>query len=107
MKKIIVAIAFLALSGCASVDRYGFVELTDRIDTQADATLQFNIIADAIYPEASPSAEEIRIGWIKETAKDNKLNPNAMEIISRKPVKQSSGWISDIYLIKYTVRIKK
>ena len=107
MKKIILAISVLFLVGCASADRYSFVKLTDRIDTATDSTMMFDIFADAVYPESSATAENIRINWIKNTIQDNNLNPNSVEIVSRKPIKQSSGWINDIYIIKYTVKAKK
>jgi hypothetical protein len=103
LTKILITLAALAaLAGCIS-ERANMSRF-EPYDNDAGRQM-FRLQADTaslMHPEASPDAEAMRIRWIEEYLRLNKLCPQGYVILDRQAVVRAETWAGPSHTITYT-----
>jgi hypothetical protein len=100
--KIIFILSFgLIISSCSTLDR----QITT-FEPGRENKFSYRAYADAVYPEASRDAENIRIDWLEQFLTDNSFCSNGYTIFKRQPVLKRKGLLGDVYDIFYYGRCK-
>jgi hypothetical protein len=93
--------AFLTIAGCADYDLRALSTLEP---TGEPGQFRWKTIADAVYPENSPKAEQLRLAQL---GKVMGLNADCMRsyiVENRTATRKVDGLAGDIYDVFYTVR---
>lgn len=99
MKVIAAATALLLLVGCASFDRYES-ELSPGDDANH---WHFKAKAGVDYPEDSPRAETIRLGWLEAWMTEAGACPAGYEVTERRAVPYQA-LLGTVHTVFYTAQ---
>ncbi|MEW5727908.1 MAG: hypothetical protein AB1918_08795 [Pseudomonadota bacterium] len=91
------AASLLLVSACAANDRFRYTEF----EPGRDGAFRYRVTADAAYPEDDQDAEGVRLAWLGEYLRDNRLCPGGYDITERKAVLKRKGFVGDVYDVIY------
>jgi len=93
--------------GCVPSERARHSTFAPTIEGRGFKYYEYMAVADATWPVDGEQAEQVRIGWLEEWLKANRLDPSRYEIVSRRPVFRRETERGKIYDIFYEVRVPK
>lgn len=91
------AAAAMLLASCTSYDQ----RMATNFMPLEDGKWRYQTFADAVQPLERASAEAYRMEMLEIWLGENNLCPAGYTIISKQPVKRSSGGLGDIYDVYY------
>jgi len=101
----LITISLVLLAGCATPERALHSTFTPTISGRGYQYYQYMAVADATFPVDGEAAEQVRIGWLEEWLKANRLDVSRYEIVSRRPVFRRETEAGKIYDVFYEIRL--
>jgi hypothetical protein len=92
--------AIFTMAGCAPYD----MEVNSAFRPGPGGTFTYMNIADAVYPDGSPEAEQHRMDRLSKYLRENVMCPHGYEITSREAVARIEGLLGTVKDIYYEGR---
>lgn len=100
---LLVGAVLMFLSACSSMDRIPMSSFEPFTDSNGQKMFRFRADSASIaYPSHTAEGEAVRMDWLKEYLRLNKMCLNGYRILERKEVVRSETISGDVHSIYYT-----